>query len=196
LANELLCSFKKTSYSNLKINPQILKACKAHNREAQQQLYFTLLPYLRAVVNRYLRDKSYEKDVLQEGFVKVFRNIEKYDPNKAPVQSWAARIMINTALNFNERVIGLPDDELIIEEHETTQEEVSLEKITDEKMLNVLKEMPQGYFEIFNLFVIDEYTHKEIAKMLNIAEAVSRKKLSRAKVWLRKAHSNHRFSGV
>lgn len=178
----------------MNIDPKLIKACQAKNREAQQQLYFTLLPYLRAVVNRYLRDVSYEKDALQESFVKVFKSIDRYDPKRVPVQNWAARIVINTCLNFNERVIGLPDEEFVSEVHETEEEAVNFEKITDEKMLNILKKMPKGYFEIFNLFVIDEYSHKEIAEMLNIAEAVSRKKLSRAKNWLRTAHSNRDFS--
>ena len=91
-------------------------------------------------------------------------------------------------MNYNERIIGLPAEEFITETHDTENlEEVKLDRITDERILNVLKEMPKGYFEIFNLFVIDEYSHKEIAEILNIAEAVSRKKLSRAKNWLRKS---------
>ena len=172
----------------MKISQQLIKSCQAQNRAAQKELYLALLPYLRAVISRYLRDNSYEKDVLQESFVKVFKSISKYDPNKAPLKNWAARIVINTCLNYNERIIGLPAEEFITEAHDTgNEEEVKLDKITDERMLNVLKEMPKGYFEVFNLFVIDEYSHKEIAKILNIAEAVSRKKLSRAKNWLRKS---------
>jgi len=174
----------------MEINKQLIQACQAKDRAAQKALYLALLPYLRAVINRYLRDNSYEKDALQESFVKIFRSIDKYDPAKAPVKNWAARIVINTCLNYNERVIGLPAEEFIAETHDSENaEEIKLDKITDEKMLNVLKAMPQGYFEVFNLFVIDEYSHKEIAKMLNIAEAVSRKKLSRAKNWLRKSEA-------
>ncbi|MGK0364737.1 MAG: RNA polymerase sigma factor (sigma-70 family) [Saprospiraceae bacterium] len=172
----------------MEISQQLIKSCQAQNRAAQKELYLALLPYLRAVINRYLRDNSYEKDVLQESFVKVFRSISKYDPDKAPVKNWAARIVINTCINYNERIIGLPAEEFIAEAHESRiSEEINVEEITDEKMLNVLKEMPKGYFEVFNLFVIDEYSHKEIAAILNIAEAVSRKKLSRAKNWLRKS---------
>ena len=172
----------------MKISQQLIKSCQAKNRAAQKELYLALLPYLRAVLSRYLRDDSFGKDVLQESFVKIFRSIEKYDPSKAPMKAWSARIVINTCLNYNERVIGLPTEEFITETHDTeSSEEIELDKITDERMLNVLKEMPTGYFEVFNLFVIDEYSHKEIAKILNIAEAVSRKKLSRAKNWLRKS---------
>ncbi len=170
------------------IDQQLIKSCQAKNRAAQKELYLALLPYLRAVVSRYLRDNSFEKDALQESFVKIFRSIDKYDPSKSPLKNWAARIVINTCLNYNERVIGLPTEEFIADTHDSqTSAEIKVEEITDERMLDVLKQMPKGYFEIFNLFVIDEYSHKEIAKMLNIAEAVSRKKLSRAKSWLRKS---------
>ncbi len=172
----------------MEIKQQLIKSCQAKNRAAQKELYLALLPYLRGVISRYLRDYSFEKDVLQESFVKIFRSIEKYDPDKAPIKNWAARIVINTCLNYNERVIGLPAEEFIPEVHEiNTKEEISTDEITDERMLEVLKQMPKGYFEVFNLFVIDEYSHKEIANILNIAEAVSRKKLSRAKNWLRKS---------
>lgn len=172
----------------MEINQQLIKSCQAKNRAAQKELYLALLPYLRAMISRYLRDSSFEKDALQESFVKIFRSLEKYAPDKAPLKNWAARIVINTCLNYNERVIGLPTEEFIPETHDTdTSERIRVEEITDERMLDVLKQMPTGYFEIFNLFVIDEYSHKEIATMLNIAEAVSRKKLSRAKNWLRKS---------
>lgn len=172
----------------MNIDQQLIQACKLQDREAQKRLYLSLLPYLRAVVGRYLRDNSYNKDVLQESFVKIFRNIEKYDPSKSPLKNWAARIVINTCFNYNDRVIGLPAEEFVAEEHERGEEATTnFEEISDVQMLRVLKCMPKGYFEVFNLFVIDEYSHKEIAKMLNISEAVSRQTLSRAKKWLRKS---------
>lgn len=170
----------------MEIDRTLVQACIKQNRGAQKQLYLTLLPYLRAVVRRYLRNGAFEKDVLQEGFVKLFRSMDKYDFDKAPLKSWAARIFINTAINYNERVIGKPKEEFVNEKHEMPVVDISFETaITDERLLHILKKMPDGYFEIFNLFVIDGYDHREISEMLNISEVVSRKKLSRAKNWLR-----------
>ncbi len=179
------------------IDRDLISACKAQNRAAQKKLYLALLPYLRAVARRYLRDVSYEKDALQETFVKLFRSLEKYDPAKAPLKSWAARMTINTCLNYNERVIGLPAEEIENVPREGTEEVGTYtEKITDETMLDALRAMPAGYAEIFNLFVIDEYNHREIAEMLQISEAVSRQKLSRAKNWLRKSELLRLGAGV
>jgi RNA polymerase sigma-70 factor, ECF subfamily len=170
----------------------LLQSCLLQKRDAQQQLYRQLLPYLRAVATRYLRDGSYVKDVLQEAFVKVFRHLEKYDPAKAPLKNWAARIVINTCLNYNERVIGLPDDELTIEQHDLAEwPEDSMNNWTDDELLALLKEMPVGYFEVFNLYVIDGYNHKEIAELLGTNEGACRKKLSRAKLWLQKKRPVH-----
>ncbi|MFK7806412.1 MAG: RNA polymerase sigma factor [Saprospiraceae bacterium] len=164
----------------------IIQSCIKQKRDAQQQLYRLLLPYLRAVATRYLRDNSYVKDVLQESFVKVFRSIEKYDSNKAPLKNWAARIVINTCLNYNERVIGLPAEELDVEIHDHAEFPEISALTTDDELLALLKQMPAGYFEVFNLYVIDGYSHKEIGVMLQMTEASSRKKLSRAKNWLKK----------
>lgn len=173
------------------IEQELIKACIAKNRAAQQQLYLALLPYLRAVTVRYLRDNSYEKDALQEAFVKIFRSLKNYNPAGAPLKNWAARIVINTCLNYNERVL-LPADEYVAEVHEpeTDTTDFNSEQITDERMLSILKRMPKGSFAVFNLFVIDEYSHKEIAEILRISPDMSRQTLSRAKKWLRKAYES------
>ncbi|MFT5263414.1 MAG: RNA polymerase sigma factor (sigma-70 family) [Polaribacter sp.] len=162
----------------------LIQSCVRQKRDAQQQLYRLLLPYLRAVATRYLRDTSYGKDVLQESFVKIFRSIEKYDPKKAPLKNWAARIVINTCLNYNDRVIGAPDEELNVEVHDHSELPEVLANLTDDRLLAILKKMPKGYFEVFNLHVIDGYNHQEIADLLGMTEGSSRKRLSRAKGWL------------
>lgn len=173
------------------INQSLIQSCKEHNRDGQKQLYLVLLPYLRAVANRYLRDTSYGKDVLQESFVKIFKSIDKYDPDKAPIKNWAARIVINTSLNYNERIIGDFTEELIVNYHEQAVEQEVLEETSNADLMRLLKKMPTTYFEVFNLFVIDGYSHKEITEILGINEALSRKKLSRARSWLRKAKPVH-----
>ena len=73
----------------MKISKDILKACCNNDRVAQKQVYELLLPYLRAVAKRYLRDASFVKDVLQESFYKIFKNLDSYDPQRAPLNFWA-----------------------------------------------------------------------------------------------------------
>lgn len=172
----------------MEIANHLIQACAKQDRAAQKELYLLLLPYLRAVANRYLKDASYTKDVLQESFVKVFKNIDRYDPNKAPLKNWAARVVINTSINYNERVVEDFTDELVLDLHESIDNN-SIQELSDGTLLTLLKKMPTGYFEIFNLFVIDGYNHKEIALILGITEALSRKKLSRAKSWMQKSYT-------
>ena len=169
---------------------QIIKSCKQQNKKAQKQLYMLLLPYLRAVAQRYLRDPSFVQDALQESFVKVFMGINQYDPYKAPIKQWAARITINVCLNYNKRVIGLPKEELITVQHDSAIDPSIINDMTNEDVLKILKGMPAKNFEVFNLYVIDGFEHSEVAELLGISEEASRKRLSRARQWLKKTFTN------
>lgn len=166
------------------ISDDLIQSCISQKRNSQKQLYQLLLPYLRAVANRYLRDHSYTKDVLQESFVKVFRNIHSYDSSKAHIKHWAAKITINSCLNYNKRIIGVPNEEFITEKHEVASLK-SINQWTDQDLLILFKKMPEQYFAVFNLFAIDGYSHQEISEMLKINEALCRKRLSRGKRWLK-----------
>ncbi len=170
----------------MSVKEKLINACKSQDRMAQKQLYLLLLPYLRAVANRYLRDTSYTKDVLQESFVKIFRSLKNYDPQKAPIKKWAAKIVVNTSINYNERVIGYANVEFDSAQHDVIYTPLVTGELTDENLLSILKQLPKGYFEVFNLFVIDGYKHEEIAQILGISESLSRKRLSRAKEWFKK----------
>lgn len=174
----------------MQISNDLIKACTNQDRKAQKQLYNLLLPYLRAVADRYLRDTSFSKDVLQESFIKIFKSIASYNPQIAPFQQWAVKIVINTCFNFNQRIIIKTNEELTPIHHDIPITPENIKTISDEYLLSVLKQMPNDFFEVFNLFVIDEYSHEEIAEMLNINEALSRKRLSRAKQWLKERLEN------
>lgn len=167
------------------IDNQLIKSCVAQDRSAQKTLYAALLPYLRAIACRYLKDTSYVKDVLQESFVKIFKKIGQFDSGKATLKQWASRITINTCINYNRRVIGLLKEEFILEKHQAVIMPAVLQNWSNENLLFILKKMPEEYFEVFNLFIIDGYSHEETANMLGISPALSRKRLSRAKRWLK-----------
>lgn len=169
------------------ISNTLISACIRQDRKAQQQLYEQLLPYLRAVTNRYLRDTSWWKDVLQESFVKIFNHIDKFNPDIASIQHWAAKVVINTCINYNQRVIQEPSDEINPVLHDQLIAPDISRHFSDEHLLHLLKSLPDGYFEVFNLHVIDGFSHQEIGQMLGIQEALSRQRLNRAKNWLKSA---------
>ncbi len=170
----------------MNIDQNILTACVNQDRDAQSKVYNLLLPYLRAVAYRYLRDTSFVKDVLQDSFVKIFKNIDKYDMAKASLKQWSSRIVINTSLNYNDRIIGKPKDELKSHESNFTQNPKVIEYLSNEDMLEILKQLPDDLFKVFNLYVIDDYSHLEIGALLGISPILSRKRLSRARIWLKK----------
>ncbi len=170
----------------MKIDPNILNDCKKNKRAAQKQLYKILLPYLKVIALRYLSDTSYVKDVLQESFVKIFKSLNTFDEKRASIKSWSSKIVINTCLNFNERVIS----KLVIKE-ELNETDILyipqiVNRLNDEQLLAVLKKMPPDYYSVFNLFLIEGYSHDEIASLLKINPALSRKRLSRAREWVKK----------
>ena len=159
------------------------------DRRAQRRLYDALLPYLRAVCRRYLRDVSYERDALQETFVRLFRALPSYDAERGSLKAWAAKLAVRAALNVNERRV---DDRVSYPGAEATPEPVggndvdtfTLSDVSDERLLYVLRQMPMGYFEVFNLAVIDGYEHAEIAELIDTTAANSRQLLRRARRWL------------
>lgn len=173
------------------IDTQIIKACQANNRLAQKQLYGLLLPYLGVVAERYLRDPSYKKDVLQEAFVNIFRNMDRFDAAKGAFKYWAVRIVINSALNYNQRVVGKPNEEITFEHHTIAEQPTAIERLSNDELILFLKSMPADYYTVFNLFVIDGYAHEEIADSLGISKALSRKRLSRARDWIKKTGYEH-----
>lgn len=168
-----------------KINKDIINACKRKERSAQKAVYQVLLPYLKPIAKRYLRNNQYVLDVLQESFVKIFLDINQFSEKKGTLFSWARKIVINKSINYNNRIIGM--HKLDIESLEIADSfDLKDEKSIDKKSLEIiLKKMPKGYFEVFNLYIIDGYDHNEISEILDITPVLSRKKLSRAREWFR-----------
>ena len=168
------------------ISIELISLCLSKNREAQRKLYDLLLPYLNVMCNRYLVNDTDVKDVLQETFINIFKNLNQFDVQKASFKTWTTKIAINNCLKCNAKNSKLSIEELVIDIHESTVDPTIIENISNEELLTWLKKMPQPYFEVFNLHVIDGFSHKEIAKLLDIESSLSRKRLSRAREWLKK----------
>lgn len=164
----------------------LIQACIAKDRAAQKQLYTKLLPYLNAICRRYLYHQDHIEDVLQESFIAIFKNLPQYDLNRASFKTWATKITINKCLKQNLKQRNTKDptaeDELMEQVVQTTV----IEELTNEEVLSWLKKMPDTYYQVFNLYVIEEYTHNEIAELLKIDVSLSRKRLSRARDWVKK----------
>jgi len=161
---------------------QLIDSCKQNDRKAQSEIYQLFAGKLFGLCLKYSRNYQEAQDNLHNGFLTIFDKIEQYK-FKGSFEGWLKRIIVNTALQtYREKnVLNLVSDEF--------PEEVDLE-IDDENIsLDFLLELIQGlstrYRLVFNLYVLDGYSHKEIASMLNISEGTSKSNLSRAKVILR-----------
>lgn len=168
------------------INIKLIALCLSKDGEAQRKLYGLLLPYLNAISRRYLFDHSYLKDVLQETFIRIFKSLDQFDIQKANFTTWSTKIAINACLSQNSKFKNNRTVELNRATYELADQENVLDSLSVEETQKWLKQMPTDYFEVFNLFVIDGFAHEEIAQMLSIKIELSRKRLSRARLWVKK----------
>lgn len=167
------------------IDIALIDKCLSNNREAQKQLYKSLLPYLTTVVKRYLFHQADLEDVLQEAFIRIFKYMPSFDARKAAFKTWASRITINACRQRNDKNRKAATEELITEIHEPIMAVDFSSSSSEEKIIRWLKKMPADFFEVFNLFVIDGFSHAEISKVLQISESLSRKRLSRGRAWVK-----------
>lgn len=141
---------------------------------------------------RYARDRDSAEEMLQEGFIKVFDKLEGFD-DKGSFEGWMRRIIANTAidqirkskkdpmLTDNDEDFKLGSEDRIVE-----QEEADALEIRAEMAMEAIQQLSPAYRAVFNLYVMEEYTHKEIAEILNISEGTSKSNLAKAKMNLQK----------
>lgn len=161
-----------------------MQRCIEGDRRSQKRLYELLLPYLNAIVRRYLFAEAGRSDVLQETFIHVFNQLNTYNENRGTVKAWAARIAINTSINAGKKAQRQAMDSLDEQALDVPVAPTVMEQMSNQDLINHLKQMPQTWFEVFNLYAIDGYTHPEIAALLGISPALSRQRLSRARKWM------------
>ena len=162
----------------------LIEGCRRHDPRAQRGLYDLLAPSMLSLCQRYMKDKEVAKDVLQDGFVTLFEKLSTYK-NEGAFEGWARKIFVNTALMQLRRNDALKFSDNI-EDSQAMQMTHSntLEKIGADEIFRLVSSMPDGFRTVFNLYVIEGYSHDEIAKMLSITEGGSRSQLSRARAWL------------
>lgn len=172
----------------MSVEEKIVEGCIAGKRKAQSQLYQKFSSGMLGICLRYCRNPEDAEDVLQEGFIKVFRSIQSFR-GEGSIGGWIKRIMINTAITHNKKYITFQhaqvelDDTMEIEEQEN--EEMVFQPVDPEKLLRYIQELPEGYRTVLNLYVFEGYTHKEIAESLSISENTSKTQLFKARKFLR-----------
>ena len=168
------------------INLELITSCISKDRDAQKRLYNILLPYLNIMCRRYLNKESDIKDVLQDTLINIFKGLNQYDIQKASFKTWATKIAINNCLKYNQKNKRYLTEELDIDLIDNKADSNFIDNAPNEEIIEWLKKMPIQYFEIFNMYVIDGFSHKEIAEFIGISVFLSRKRLSRARDWIKK----------
>ena len=172
------------------IEETILQGCIEGKRNEQYQLYRKFASTMLGVCLRYSQNREEAEDILQEGFLKVFQNIASFR-KEGSLEGWIKRIMINHALNRFRKNRKIPFYEDIKEINETeiidTNEEPAInEPFPTEILLSMIQSLPQGYRVVFNMYVFEDFSHKEIAETLKISENTSKTQLMKARRLLRK----------
>lgn len=168
---------------------QLIIKCKKNNRQAQGELYNRYAKQLFTLCLKYSKNYAESEDNLQDAFVTILKKIKQYN-NKGSFEGWMKRIVINTALQRYRKssVLDVIKDDTITEEII----EVETEHVPLEFLLEIIQQLPDKYRLVFNLYVLDQFSHKEIATMLNISVGTSKSNLSRARHILKeKLETNH-----
>lgn len=169
-----------------RINKLFLKGTK----ETNELLYRHYAPKMYGICLRFAGNPMDADDILQEGFIKIFTKIKDFR-NEGSFEGWVRRTFINTAINFYRKSArNHKNDNLDGIELQDEQQENILDKISRDELLNLLQELPLGYRTVFNLNVMEGYTHKEIGEILGISDNTSKSQLTRARAILQKRVNN------
>lgn len=165
---------------------EIIKGCIDGDKKFQYLLYKKYAPSMLGVCIRYFKDTEEAEDALQEGFIKVFKNIKKFR-FEGSFEGWIRRIMINTALNYyRSNLKHYFHSDITENENKIVFDKDFNQDFYVEDLLKIVRDLPPGYRMIFNLFEIEGYSHKEIAAKMNISKNTSKSQLLKARKLLQK----------
>lgn len=176
---------------------EIIDGCKKNSKSAQIALFEKYSPVLRNICCRYAVNRDEAEDLLHDGFIKILSNIGKYD-RKGSFEGWLRKVTVNNAITHYHKkskergMIRLDETSVQISEEENNGDDQSLRNIilnaelSKDELISVVNELPDGFRMVFNLYVFEDCSHKEISDKLNISVNTSKSQLSRARKLLQK----------
>lgn len=164
----------------------LLIGCKSGNRVMQEKLYSQTSGKMMAICLRYAKDRMEAEDVLQLGYIKIFQKVGEFR-NEGSAEGWMRRIMVNTAIESYRKNLRMLHVVQIEEAYEQPSTGFDFSSLGMKDLLTLISQLADGYRIVFNMFVIEGYSHREIAETLGITEATSKSQLSRARTILKSA---------
>jgi len=168
--------------SNQEDLQDLIAGCKRKDTWAQKKLYELYAPAMLGVCVRYIDEKEAARDILHEGFIKIFTKIESYS-GAGSFDGWMRKIFVMSALEYLRSskalgsIISLESCDEVADDNNTS----AVQQLSAEEIVRCINELPSGCRTVFNLYAVEEYSHAEIAQMLNIQEASSRSQFARAR---------------
>jgi RNA polymerase sigma-70 factor (ECF subfamily) len=165
----------------------LLQGCRKNDRESQRLLYQHYYAYAISICIRYSHSIEEAKEIVNDGFLKVFKKIDQYEKEPS-FKAWLRRIMINTAIDhYRKELKHYYHQDIEAQPELETNEGNGLNQLSHEELIGLIQQLSPAYRTVFNLYVIDGYTHQEIAELLNISDGTSKSNLMKARAKLRKA---------
>lgn len=164
---------------------ELIAGCRKKDRKCQKGLYQVFYSYAMRMCIRYAKDKEEAVELVNDGFMRVFINIHRYEASR-PFKSWLSTIMINTSIDHYRKQIKRIEMEELNAKHELEDKEGILSHIHYEDLIKLVQKLSAAYRTVFNLFAIDGYSHEEIASMLSISVGASKSNLFKARTQLKK----------
>lgn len=161
---------------------ELIIQCKKQDAKAQEVLYKEYSRILFGICLKYSPNRTEAEDSLQDAFITIFKRIEQFE-GKGSFEGWMKRITVNTVLQKyrKKKTFDIPNEEQL----EEAEEEIEAENIPLDYLLKIVQELPDRYRLVFNLYVLDGYSHKEIGDMLGISDGTSKSNLARARMILK-----------
>ena len=160
---------------------EILDGCRNDDRKAQERLYRNYYRAMMSLCLRYTKNEEDALEVLNTGFLKIFRNIHRYEAAKAGLFTWMHTIIVNSCLDFIKSKQKMPQAGELDHAAEVEIQPEVISKMKSVELLSLVRELPPATQAVFNLYVTEGYNHKEIVKLMNISEGTSKWHLSEAR---------------
>jgi RNA polymerase sigma factor (sigma-70 family) len=177
-------------------NDNIFEDCKRKDSQAQRMLYHLYKVKFMGLCRRYAASREEAQDILQEAFIKIFMRIHQVETSDK-LESWMRSVVVHTAVDgyhkqkAREVIFERIDDNDILN---VKEEQSSLQQVTDEALIQCINSLPTGCRMVFNLYAVEEYSHIEIAEMLDISEGTSRSQYHHAKALLKEKLSSKKLN--
>ncbi len=171
---------------------KLISGCKISDRESQKEFYKFFYGYAMAICLRYCPNKDDAMEVVNDGFLKVFRGMDSFYPQcgnaEVSLKAWIKRIMVNTSIDHCRKYANMFTVNELQTHHQDVHEEASnsIDQLSYREILALVEKLSPTYRTIFNMFVIDGYKHEEIAKCLDISVGTSKSNLAKARMNIQK----------